>query len=314
MKKVIGNIPEKLAIFCRGIEKATWSWEDEDEGAITTDVRPAYISDAKNIKTRETGSEWIKQKRWDYASKSYVSEEGSKIIEVDNLPFSNLRIINLEIRGQGGRAYKVCADLGGEANVYFDLREDILLDCIFEQGIQTGGVIKGPFVFARIGSQMKPIRVGSLLYKKLQEVAKKDKQKPCDLEIGGVYEDKKGGRFIYLGEFFTKSSKEAKSETVLVFHNSWRVKYEDQEANLGWFYRRNKAHPSDSPDGKLVAHNFHIVKKHSFKTKVGITELPDSVESYIEEVKKASHPQDQSLTPSFWNLSVKKDFIHPNSK
>ena len=83
-------------------------------------------------------------------------------IEIDNKPF-NIKIIGLEVRSQGGRAYKVIDD----KNRRFDLREDQVFEIIRLCGIDKGGEVKIPVVWGILGSQVRLILVGGKLYNEM---------------------------------------------------------------------------------------------------------------------------------------------------
>jgi hypothetical protein len=82
--------------------------------------------------------------------------------ELPNNPFK-IKIIGLDIRSQGGRAYKVI-DI---KNRRFDLREDQVFEIIANCGIEKGGVIPLPVVWAVLGSQIRIILVGGKLYSEM---------------------------------------------------------------------------------------------------------------------------------------------------
>jgi len=272
----------------------------------------------------------------------------STTFTVENKPFKNLRIITLEIRDKGGRAYKVCADIGGHKNLYFDARETIILDSMFEIGISKGGIIDADFIFCKVGAQMMPVRLGSYLHSKMIEATQYDEAKPLDnLELGGIYENKKGEKHIYMGEYWARTpkiewertadrgsyySKEtiksivfAKMEKVHVFYESYLLKYPDLEKDLWFRQQDDTGYSKYYKKGDASGYNFVIVKKHSFKEKVGAMQVP---EGYIEivknqNVKNATNPEYLKIYPleakhglldnyaRLLTVSKDKDFIHP---
>lgn len=181
---ISGNIPEKITILTRKPEKV---------GEI--EVIPAFISDAKNEKTLETGRTWAK--RYQYVvPKDDI--RGSEYVGRENKGVGGYRIIDLEVRSEGGRAYKVVSPEG----FYVDLREDVLLDTIQEVGISAGGILNGTYLFATVGSQMKLIREGSALHNDLIGATTRRNSKKIsskDLQIGGVYATVGGEMFVFGG-------------------------------------------------------------------------------------------------------------------
>jgi hypothetical protein len=194
---MIGNIPAKLVYISRSPTKISWEWDDFEHvhKPVGIDVIPIFVADASKPKTIETGRSW---------ASGYYNQKKSPIaeIEVDNTPF-NIKIISLEKRDQGGRAYKV---IFGDKDYYVDLREDVLLDTIIESGIKPGGVPNAQFIWGKVGSQMKLVRVNSDLHKQLIQATDdgvKPKLSKKGLDVGGVYKNKKGELFVYVGTFPT---------------------------------------------------------------------------------------------------------------
>ena len=139
--------------------------------------------------------------------KSARSWAGHKSQEQDfpNL-FDKLRVISLEERGEGGRAYKVLLD-----NLYLiDLREDVLMELMLHKGIQVGGYVEAAFRFALNGSQFKLYWEESTEYKHVQaqeiiEAAKVvvGKVAAKDLVYGQTYKDHNNNVLVFLGRVRT---------------------------------------------------------------------------------------------------------------
>jgi hypothetical protein len=331
-----GNIPENLTFFIRPPKKVWWRWEDIEGGNKEFEVSPCYISDSSNKKTLETGRKWADCPKWDYTLNKHINIEYS-ILETENKPFTNLKIITLEIRDKGGRAYKVCADIGNIKNLYFDMREDVLLDAIFQVGIQPGGIIPGEFIFARVGSEMKPIRIGSFLHAKMIESTEynsKSKVKSNELKVGGIYQSKSGDVGIYLGQYWTtnlkfemtsewivshknkiKSAELEKPVLVHVFHNYWGIKYylkKDKDYQDLWFYSEEKGYPT--------VYDLQIVKNHSYKECLGYINPEDIPSDYpqklisfqLSQFKEQENYFDYHITKyvKLLNLSKEEGFVH----
>lgn len=203
---MIGNLPEKLIYISKAPCKTEWEWDDFQRTTkmVREDVLPTFVADPTRPKTVETGLHWAEG--WGERNKSITQ------ITVDNKPFP-IRILSLEKRSEGGRAYKC---LIGPEKYYVDLREDVLLDTILEAGISKGGVPNALFVWGKVGSQMKLVRVGSDLHKELIKTTEDGKKsKLTNLEIGGVYQNKKGDMLVYMGQY-------------------WVLDYDDIKSNSGW--------------------------------------------------------------------------------
>lgn len=189
-----GSIPEKIVIVAGKQRQVESVWDEAglSEAADIETVTPAFPVEAGNAKVMETARRWAKG-----YDNNPVTED-----ERDNKPFGDIRIVTLEVRREGGRAWKVVTP----DNYYFDMREDVLMDTLIQEGCKPGGILKGKFVFGRVGSQMKIIRVGSRLHKALVESGQRSKKKvvnPTDFEVGGVYANKAGKVFAFLGWYAT---------------------------------------------------------------------------------------------------------------
>jgi len=160
----MSSIPKKLII----VEKIYKNYQ----GKKVIDIFPV---DATNPKTLETALSWVKNGK----ENTYAQTP------CDNVPIEDVVIKTLEHRGEGGRAYKILIN-----NKYrYDLREDVLMDVILNEGIDAGGRLKGKFVFGIIGSQMKLILIGSKLYNDACVVDIKRKEKPIkNFKPGHIYE------------------------------------------------------------------------------------------------------------------------------
>lgn len=184
---MIGTIPKNITYIYSQIRKIDGK-----------DVYPTFISDSDNKKTLETGHHWA-----DWKTNYQTEKVETLTFEIENNPIKSVQILSLEKRGRGGRAYKVIITIE-EKFFYVDLREDVLLDAILEVGINKNGYLNGKYIWARVGSDMKLIRVDSSLYKEMKESTRLNSVKinKSQLEIGGVYENKHH-QMIYLGEYST---------------------------------------------------------------------------------------------------------------
>lgn len=185
-----GYIPEKVTYVARGSRDITVSWDESDDMALVSrTVKPCFPIADDSAGTIETARNWAKQ--YGGKGKAEVTESVRQ-----NAPFS-ISICSLEVRERGGRAYKVIDDDG----YYFDLREDVLLDALLNSSVLKGR-IDCNFVWAKIGSQMKLVRVGSALHEAVIEGGKRrgaTKVSVSALQPGGVYRNAKGESFLILG-------------------------------------------------------------------------------------------------------------------
>ena len=156
--------PAKIA-FIKG-KKTTVDnrFDDGDEMSPSIKATPAFIADPENEKNMKTGTDWAVDSllgRYGYRPETMKIPVPGFLI-VDNI-FTDVKIVTMDFRGNGGRAYKVVIN----GKYYCDFREDILLDCILNEGIGKGGVLKGSFSWMKYGQHTKLVRVGSKLHKRI---------------------------------------------------------------------------------------------------------------------------------------------------
>ena len=197
--RLVANIPSNVTYFWSNQIEVGFSWDGDDDNTVSNevDVLPSFCSDSDNAKTLVSGEEWAKRYSvWDNTTKSYVCSPVHKISR-DNKPISGVRIVSLERRSQGGRAYKVVTKDGH----YFDLREDVLLDIISNASI-SNSVISCDLLWCKIGAEMKLIRVDSDLHKHAIESTAVKKAGPIpasQLVAGKIYEMRNGDKVLFLG-------------------------------------------------------------------------------------------------------------------
>lgn len=278
MKSVYGSIPEKVQYFVRGVTKHGFQWDDftEDKEDRTVEVYPAYpVLDGVGRDKAKTWSNffWHGQKA-----------QGQSLEEKYNTPFS-LRLITLEKRSQGGRAWKVI----DKDNNMFDLREDVLLDALLNVGCEKDGRLKGEYIWAKLGSQSRIIRVDSTLHNKLKEyseIANTKKISIKDLKRGSVYQNKKGEYFLYIGRGDAKKPYENKlTKNALIFFNPYNfddinehliAKPEETIANRRGYFTVVKSHSLIKETGMTVGIDWEKLGQ-LISLKIGITEYGRAV-------------------------------------
>jgi len=189
-------IPENLRVYSRKAE--TFNIHSLDE---TVKARKGFAVDIKSKNFQATASNWSQSithlaptlNRFQVL----FEEDGDLSEDTPNTPIK-LRLVSLEHRGQGGRAYKVVTETG----YIYDFREDALMDVLTTVGVSPKGHLNGEFVWASIGAQMKLILVGGKIWKSFQKDKARQETKKIDnkdLEVGCVYETKNGGKTLFLG-------------------------------------------------------------------------------------------------------------------
>lgn len=185
-----GYIPTELTIVSRPEQDIL-----VDEKTIK--ARPAYIVDSANEKTKESAICWAKGNYWEK-----ITEEPKIETHTNDILFG-VRISDLEIRSEGGRAYKVLIPTYTTGYYYVDLREDVLLDTMFKHGICKQGILLGEYIWAMVGGQMKLILCNSKLHERLietTEIRKIDKKiTSSEWKPGCVYVGKNNEPKLFLG-------------------------------------------------------------------------------------------------------------------
>jgi hypothetical protein len=183
-----GYLPKKVTYVCSSPETID-VYDDEDicEKKIASHkVSPTFpVEDGKKL---DAAIKWTKLKN-------------PRMETLDNSPIKSIIVCNLEERGNGGRAYKVIVD----NKFYVDMREDVILDTMINCGIEKGAILKGEYVWAKYGSNMKLVRVGSSLHAHFAngiDTSTVKELASSEIVVGGIYEMKSGVKRMYLGAFY----------------------------------------------------------------------------------------------------------------
>ena len=171
---------------------------------------PAFPVDPTNKGRMETAKRWAENhySTTVYKNGKYIQNPEKKedivIEEYDNDPISGVKIVDLEVRGNGGRAYKIALP----NKLFVDMREDVLMEVIMKRGVSPGGILNGEFIWCRVGSETKLVLVGSDLHKECLE-AMKFKTKDLlqkEFEVGKLYQST-SSYILYCGKVFCKTQK-----------------------------------------------------------------------------------------------------------
>ncbi len=184
---VQGKIPDEISIYSTDESIITREIGAMNEEA---EIRPSFICDKESKTAHKTAKDWASG--YGRRGSSYIHEDRS------NVPWEGLKVWDLEVRGNGGRAYKVITPDG----LYVDLREDTFLEAMLTYGIGVGGELPGQYVFAMMGSQMRLVRVGSDLHTALLSTTSRKKTAAIgtkELKVGGVYRSKSGEIEVFCG-------------------------------------------------------------------------------------------------------------------
>lgn len=201
-----GKIPHSITLISAQAKPFKCGWEDIDVSlAEDVAVVPCFAADSESSDNLAQGRKWQHDFNLGHRLDSSLAASGKAGAEetILNEPRA-YTVVGLEKRQEGGRSFKVIDD----DNRLFDMREDVLLETLLSQGSSIGGRLNGGFVFARIGSQMRLVRVGSGLHGEMLKSEKRRQSKnvaTSELVPGGVYANRRG-LVIYLGVVDTVSA------------------------------------------------------------------------------------------------------------
>lgn len=294
-KVAVGYFPEKISYVCSEEEEVavgcawdiSWYEPEDDDGPKTTKIKvlPAFPVDSTDEKSMKRAVAWAESGYYDYqTNKTHTRKHTTK--EVDNEPIKNVKVLSLEERGNGGRAYKALI-----GKYYVDLREDVMMDTILQVGIAPGGILQGEYVWAKMGSQMKLVRIGSEVHRLLEEFCSKKDMKPIgkkELEVGGVYRDRKKNMAIFIGYVNTTIFKEEKRPTSWAEREKAKATFNFEQTPIKkgmLFYNvydfeglEKSVKQMKSKDSN---YQFDIKRSHTFIEKVKDITIPNDIIAYL---------------------------------
>lgn len=309
----LGSIPESVRIYSQAKTKIKFRWDDIESTDDIACVKafPSFAVDASNKKTNETAKRWSSYGYYCYATKKQIIPKVPEPVERPNDPITDIRIIGLTIRDKGGRAYQVLV----EGKYVFDMREDVLLDTMIYNGIQEGAVLKGEYIFAAVNSEMKLIRVGSLLHAKMIESTEFGKTKAIDkLEVGGIYRNKTG-TYMYVGDVYYRHFNQEYNYSSRQYSNT--LEDEKKKVLMIELCKYSKLDPTtfktieDTKDAFSYYHlNFLASNPKSFKEKIGQIETSkEDIITHLQAMLKKSGTSaysNFSLTPGYLSEEIQK--------
>lgn len=141
-------------------------------------------------------------------ARDWASNGGEgKVFTLNNeLGFNDLILVDLDVRSQGGRAYKVIVSSEGN-HFMVDMREESLMH-VMKTGIVSKGIIKGHFSFIQNGSQIRIVSTDSSEFRKFNEdgIANNSRVKISEKKLipNTIYKlgKTKGAYTLYLGKSY----------------------------------------------------------------------------------------------------------------
>lgn len=322
-KVAVGSIPEKISyVYAEETEvpvgcewDISWYENDDSPKTVKQKVTPAFPVDSTDEKTMKRAIDWASNNGYDYTTNKRITKPHT-VHEVENKPVKNVKVLSLEQRGQGGRAYKALID-----KFYVDLREDVLMDTLLQAGVAPGGILQGEYVWAKMGSQMKLVRVGSEVHRLVVEFESKKNIKPVgkgDLEVGGVYQDRKKNKVVFCGYVNTTLFKDPYKKMDYYEKQKQKVDFvfattPIKKAML--FYDLPAYEKSATQIKKMKSgdnsYYYKIKKTHTYIEKVDQIELPKDIVEYLRN--KAVKEMKQLILQYTGHEPPKKGYAAPTA-
>lgn len=192
---IYGGIPTKITYALKTPHGVTRGWHGLDELHMADPVlaTPAFAVDPDSKTGMDTAQRW---------ANGGIFGGAPPTISTDNEPISSVDIITVEARAEGGRAYKVLLNGVGNGRLYVDMREDVLLDALLVNGVKPGGTLPGPFVWGRLHTQLRLVRIGSTLHEAMFRADERKTEKavkPSEYIVGGIYLNRQREALLYMG-------------------------------------------------------------------------------------------------------------------
>jgi hypothetical protein len=258
----MSRVPTKLKVALRNKIGFVSYYTD-----VKHKCRPAFVTDADgNPNTLERAIGWAKGTEGYTGEGATGANNEPEVLEVENKPFKGLTVIDVEERGEGGRAFKAITPEGW----LVDLREDVFMPIIFRRGFSKTGTLRGTFLWAMNGTQMRLVEKGSELHKEIlakqAEKAARKKAKRLsakDLVIGGVYSGAPGsitGTKAYVGR--VRHGGKLKFAWVHIYHSALKGD-ESRELLQSWFDRATQGYSERNQWGRLPkgGHGYTTVRE-----------------------------------------------------
>ena len=256
----IGYIPKKVIIVSSGSGfHERWKL---DPIIDTDEFVPGFAVPLESRTRLRSAHMWAARRRGKKDT-DIIKEE-----KYDNSPMT-LKIVALEYRSNGGRAYKVV----DQRNYLFDMREDVVIEAMLNVGVEPGGKLGGQYIWGVLGSSTRIIRLDSNLYNQLKESSQVRFLKPIklkDLEPHTFYENRQGDLALFVNFISTSG------------WNYWSGKEESLNKAMLWLYihrRRTELSNAELVEMYLNGEGHgltpEIKKTHSFVQKIeGLADIP----------------------------------------
>jgi hypothetical protein len=272
-----GSIPKRIVYYHLPEKKIHQGVEwNLDSLNNKENVLPAAVADPLDPKSINNAQNLLKNYQ-------KIIKIIPKSVEVDNKPIKDVKIFSISRRYSSGLQYKILI-----RGYLLDLKEDVLLDALIKEGA-TNGILNGEYIWAKIGTNTKLVRIGSELYNMIINFENKKNMKPIpkkQLQVGGLYQNKKGEISIYLGPV----------NTIKLFSNNKKFKFNQKLIKNHMLFCSAYSHDNSKKIKKEFLsspenYRFLIKKDHSLIEKVDYIDLPADIVDKVRKIfiKKMKH-------------------------
>jgi hypothetical protein len=275
---VVGDIPKSITYVYSNTKNMSpgpnWNLGGFFSKKYQELVIPAEVADSLDAKTVNIAKKLI-QRLFYKNNQSAIST-----VILNNDPIKNIRLFCLQKRFGGSNHYKILID-----NFLLDVKEDVLIESILTEGVKVGGILQGEFIWAKFGSKLKLIRVGSELYKSILEFKSKKSLPPLrkkELIVGGVYQTIRKDYAIYLGEVDTIQQK-SNGSSKFNFNNFLHKR------NMLFCNIFSNENPEDLLNSSCIekdTHRFVIKSSHKFIEKIDDVSVPTNIINLIRDASR----------------------------
>lgn len=280
-KFVVGSIPTKVVyVFANEVSEKIGCEFDKNKivkGRIThtADANDKYDYNKVSALTKKITS---------YSTRDPIVIEDE---EADNVELTDIKLLNISTSGYNGRSYKALLN-----NKYIiDIREDVVMDTILNNGISKNGKLKGKFIWGRQNGKNRLVRVGSEIHSLLIEYEQRKSKpvlKPDTFVVGGVYQDKRKNKYIYLGKGNTVEyiKENTPSRWMPGYTADYVFKEKPIKSIMSFLYVHNPDSIKDIQtyvDNRENLKNATLASSVKFIEQVGKVKVPKNVFEFIRE-------------------------------
>jgi hypothetical protein len=292
---VVGSIPEKIT-YTFAEEKdiiigCLWDHNyynlSDKPKTVTEKALITFASDASDLKMLKKAKEVAEFAYHNQPKKTAQS------ITVDNTPITNVRLLSLDLYSNKNiKNYKAIID-----KYCIEIGDDVVTDTLLKVGIGAGGILQGEYLWTKIGTKMKLVRIGSELHRMIVEFDSKKgirSVRKNNLEIGGIYQTRKKAKAIFLGLVNTTEYSCAGD----IYSANYKPSFEynkTEESKMMLFFNyndkldleKNLLEMTKPSDIYLYDYKYNITNSHKYIEKIGQVDLKENMIDVLRELTLA---------------------------